>query len=139
MVRLSQAAARVGIKVVPIVNLLGHTQYLIKVSELRDLNELRAPDGSPLARGQVCPVHPRTLEVASRLLHDVALWCTAGKIHVGLDESFHLGKHPASRREIKRIGLAAHFANYVSELNALIRGLGLRTGMWGDMLYFLPG
>jgi hypothetical protein len=46
--RLVGRGARVGIGVVPIVNLLGHTQYLIKVPELRDLNELRAPDGSPL-------------------------------------------------------------------------------------------
>lgn len=139
MTRLTHAASRVGIKVVPIVNLLGHTQYLIKVPAFRDLNELRAPDGSPLDRGQVCPVHPRTLEIAGRLLRDVAPFCTAGKVHVGLDESFHLGKHPESRREIGRIGLAAHFANYVGRLNQLVRGLGLRPGMWGDMLYFLPG
>ncbi|MES1166426.1 MAG: glycoside hydrolase family 20, partial [Pseudomonadota bacterium] len=36
---LVTAAGRVGIKVVPIVNLLGHTQYLVKVPALRDLNE----------------------------------------------------------------------------------------------------
>src|SRR6266705_651119 len=43
--QLVDAATRAGIKVVPIVNLLGHTQYLIKAPDLRDLNELRAPDG----------------------------------------------------------------------------------------------
>lgn len=136
--RLVNAATRVGIKVVPIVNLLGHTQYLIKVPELRDLNELRAADGSPLERGQICPLHPRTVEVAKKLLRDMAPFCTAGKVHVGLDESFHLGKHPLSRREVARIGLAAHFANHVTRLRDLTRGLGLRMGMWADMLYFLP-
>ena len=65
--RLVGEAARVGIGVVPIVNLLGHTQYLIKVPALRDLNELRAPDGSPMEIGQVCPLHPRMLEVADAL------------------------------------------------------------------------
>lgn len=138
MEKLVRTADRVGLKVVPIVNLLGHTQYLIKVPELRDLNELRHPDGSPQASGQICPLHPRTLEVAERLLRDVAPFCTAGKVHVGLDESFHLGQHPLSRREIERIGLAAHFAGHVSRLHALTTGLGLRMGMWGDMLYFLP-
>src|SRR5664279_3866376 len=48
--RLVAAARRAGIKVVPIVNLLGHTQYLIKTPELRDLNELRDAAGHPLAR-----------------------------------------------------------------------------------------
>jgi len=45
--RLVDAATRAGIAVVPIVNLLGHTQYLIKVPELRDLNELRDASGRP--------------------------------------------------------------------------------------------
>jgi hypothetical protein len=136
--QLVDAATHAGIKVVPIVNLLGHTQYLIKVPELRDLNELRAPDGSPLERGQICPLHPRMLEVAEKLLRDVAPFCTAGKVHVGLDESFHLGKHPLSQREVARIGLAAHFAGHVKRLHRLTHSLGLRMGMWADMLYFLP-
>lgn len=136
--RLVDAATRVGIAVVPIVNLLGHTQYLIKVPALRDLNELRAPDGSPLERGQICPLHPRTLEIAEKLLRDMAPFCTAGKVHVGLDESFHLGKHPRSQKEIARIGRAAHFARYVSRLRGLTRSLDLKMGLWADMLYFLP-
>jgi hypothetical protein len=139
MERLVAAATHVGIKVVPIVNLLGHTQYLIKVPALRELNELCDADGQPLERGQICPLHPRTLEIAEKLLRDVAPFCTAGKVHVGLDESFHLGKHPRSRREIARIGRDAHFARYVGRLRNVTRSLDLRMGMWGDMLYFLPG
>lgn len=136
--KLVSAASRAGINVVPIVNLLGHTQYLIKTPGWRDLNELRAPDGSPLERGQICPLHPRTLEVAEKLLRDTAPFCTAGKVHVGLDESFSLGRHPLSRTEIARIGLAAHFAGHVNRLHALTQSLGLRMGMWADMLYFIP-
>jgi hypothetical protein len=136
--QLVDAASRVGIKVVPIVNLLGHTQYLIKVPELRDLNELRAADGSPLEVGQICPLHPRTLDVAEKLLRDMAPFCTAGKIHVGLDESFRLGKHPLSKKEIRRIGLGGHFARYVQRLHGLVQSLGLKMSLWGDMLYFLP-
>lgn len=138
LARLASAATRAGIKVVPIVNLLGHTQYLIKVPELRDLNELRADDGSPLERGQICPLHPRTLDIAEKLLRDIAPFCTAGKVHVGLDESFHLGKHPLSRAEIARIGLAEHFAGYVKRLHRLTGTHRLQMGMWADMLYFLP-
>ncbi|QYM79320.1 family 20 glycosylhydrolase [Horticoccus luteus] len=136
--RLVDAATRHGIGVVPIVNLLGHTQYLIKVPELRDLNELRAPDGSPLPAGQICPLHPRTLEVAEKLLRDMAPFCTTGKVHLGLDESFHLGRHPLSRREIADVGLATHFARHVQRLHAVAASLGLRSAMWADMLYFLP-
>jgi len=140
MERLVARATAVGIGVVPIVNLLGHTQYLIKVPERRDLNELRAPDGSPLPTGQICPLHPRTLEVAEKLLRDMQPFCTTPdhKVHVGLDESFDLGRHPLSRAEVARIGLAAHFARYVRKLRRLTRSLGLRMGVWADMLHFLP-
>ena len=136
--RLVDAATAAGIKVVPIVNLLGHTQYLIKVPAWRDLNELRDPSGAPLAHGQICPLHPRTLEVAEKLLRDVAPFCTAGKVHVGLDESFSLGRCPRCRADIARRGLAAHFAGHVGRLHELTHALGLRLGLWADMLALLP-
>ncbi len=136
--RLVGAAQKAGIGVVPIVNLLGHTQYLIKVPGLRDLNECRAPDGSPLPTGQICPLHPRTLEVAGKLMGDMAPFCTAGKIHVGLDESYNLGRHPLSRAEIARIGVEGHFARYVGRLHGLAGQFGLRLGIWADMPALMP-
>jgi hypothetical protein len=136
--RLVDAATKVGIGVVPIVNLLGHTQYLIKHPRLRDLNELRAPDGSPLERGQICPLHPRTPEIAEKLLRDMAPFCTTGKVHVGLDESFHLGRCPRCRAEVRRRGVAAHFAGHVQRLHQVCGGLGLQMGLWADMLALLP-
>jgi hypothetical protein len=131
-------AAQNGIRVVPIVNLLGHTQYLIKHPEWRDLNELRDERGRPLETGQICPLHPRTMEIADKLLRDVAPYCTAGKVHVGLDESFHLGKCPRCREEVARLGLGGHFAGHVNRLHKLCDSLNLAMGLWADMLYFTP-
>lgn len=132
-------AAQNGIRVVPIVNLLGHTQYLIKHPDWRDLNELRDERDRPLPHGQICPLHPRMPEIAGRLLRDLAPYCTAGKVHVGLDESFHLGKCPRCREEVARIGLGEHFANHVHRLHALAGAQSLQLGIWADMLYFTPG
>lgn len=134
---LVSAANDHGIKVVPIANLLGHTQYLIKTPEWRDLNELRQPDGSASPQGQICPSHPRVGEVIARLFEDLTPLCTAGKIHVGLDESFHLGKHPDSREEIGALGLDGYFARYVHRLNDTARDRGLQLGIWADMLILL--
>jgi Glycosyl hydrolase family 20, catalytic domain len=131
-------AAKVGIWVVPIVNLLGHTQYLIKHPALRDLNELRDENGEALEHGQICPLHPRMMEVAGKLLTDIAPYCTASKVHVGLDESFHLGKCPRCRDEVARIGLDGHFAGHVQRLHKLCTRFDLRMGIWADMLYFVP-
>ncbi len=137
--KLVAAAATRGIRTVPIANLLGHTQYLIKHPDWRDLNELRDPaTGTPLATGQICPLHPRTPELVERLFTDLAPLCTAGEIHAGLDESFHLGKHPLSRTEVAEFGLAAHFARHVTRLHAAASRHGLRLGLWADMLALLP-
>lgn len=135
---LVQCATDAGIRVVPIVNLLGHTQYLIKEPGLRDLNELRDANDQPLDRGQICPLYPRTREVAEKLLRDVLPFCTAGKVHVGLDESFHLGKCPRCREEVAKIGLGGHFAGHVQRLHRLCSKLDLQMGIWADMLYFVP-
>ena len=135
---LVDCAGKAGLKVVPIVNLLGHTQYLIKDPGLRALNELVDAEGRPLEHGQLCPLHPRTAEVMEELLRDIAPFCTAGKVHVGLDESYHLGRHPLSRAEIAEVGMAAHFARHVSRIHGIAAGLGLRIGMWADMLALLP-
>lgn len=132
------AAAQHGIRVVPIVNLLGHTQYLIKHRDFRELNELRDERGRPMPEGQICPLHPRTFSVAENLLRDLAPFCTAGKVHVGLDESFQLGRCPRCREEVARIGLGAHFAGHVTRLHALASRLELKLGIWADMLYFTP-
>ncbi|MBT5903861.1 MAG: family 20 glycosylhydrolase [Opitutaceae bacterium] len=136
--QLVSAATDCGIKVVPIANLLGHTQYLIKTDPWRDLNELRGSDGAALPVGQICPSHPQALAVAEKLVTDLAPLCTAGKIHFGLDESFHLGKHPRSRREIEKVGLASYFAQWVNQLHRLAKSHGLETAIWADMLILLP-
>lgn len=134
---VDQATAH-GIRVVPIANLLGHTQYLIKTPPWRELNELLLPDGSPAAVGQICPDHPRTTEVVEALIHDLQPLCTAGKLHVGLDESFHLGKHPRSRAIVEEIGMPRYFAGYVSKLHGLVDRAGLQMAIWADMLILLP-
>lgn len=132
------AAARVGIRVVPIVNLLGHARYLVQRPAWRDLSELRDERGRPLPSSQLCPLHPRTLRVAEALLRDMAPFCTAGKVHVGLDESYHLGRCPRCRAEVERLGLGGHFAAHVGRLHQLAGRLDLRLGLWADMLYFVP-
>lgn len=131
LTRLVNAATRCGIRVVPIVPLLGHASYLLKVPRLRRLAEM---PGS----AQLCPLHPDTLTLAERLLADIAPYGTAGIAHVGLDESFDLGRCPRCRAEVARRGLARHFSDHVHRLRDLARARGLRLGMWADMLYYVP-
>ncbi len=138
MTRLTRAAEQHGIKTVPVVPLLGHAAYLTKVPSLSRFAERRNQSIAPQQCGQICPLHDDTVRLATQLLRDVAPYCTAGIVHVGLDESFDIAQCPKCRAEAKYIGLARHFANYILRLHAVCRELGLRMGMWGDMLYYTP-
>lgn len=137
MRKLTQLAVRHGITSVPVVPLMGHTSYLMKAPGLLRLAEKHDDSGNPLQCGQICPLHPDTPVVARKLIHDLAPYCTAGLIHVGLDESFEIGTCPQCREEVRRIGLARHFVHHIRRLHAVCRDEGLRMAMWGDMLYYM--
>lgn len=135
---ITRTAGHYGISVIPVVPLMGHASYLMKSPALKRLSEIRDADGNPLECGQICPLHPETLSIAEKLLRDIAPHCTGGLVHVGLDESFDIGRCPRCREEIARIGLAGHFSAHVNRLGKICQRLGLKMGMWGDMLYYVP-
>lgn len=138
MASISRTAVKYGIQTVPIVPLMGHAAYLTKVPALFRVAERRNKSIDPSESGQICPLHRDTPRLAKKLLGDVAPYCTSGMVHVSLDESFSIGECPKCRAEVKRIGLAGHFANHVLRLHAVCAGFGLRMAMWGDMLYYVP-
>jgi len=137
MKTITHTAEQHGMKLIPIVPLMGHTAYLMKTPQLMQLAEKHDESGNPLQCGQICPLHAETPKLAGKLLRDVAPYCTAGIVHVGLDESFEIGTCPKCRAEVKRIGLARHFVNHILRIHEECRKLGLRMGMWGDMLYYM--
>lgn len=137
MEKLTRTAEQHGMKIIPIVPLMGHAAYLMKTPGLMQLAEKHDESGNPLQCGQICPLHSDTLKLAEKLLRDIAPYCTAGIAHVGLDESFEIGACPKCREEVKRIGLARHFVNHILRLHKVCGNLGLRLGMWGDMLYYM--
>lgn len=137
MEKLTRTAEHYGMKIIPVVPLMGHTAYLMKTPELIQLAEKHDESGNPLQCGQICPLHADTPKLAEKLLRDVAPYCTAGIVHVGLDESFEIGTCPKCREDVKKIGLARHFVNHILRLHQVCDRLGLRLGMWGDMLYYM--
>lgn len=138
MDRVVREAGQNGLEVVPVIPMWGHTSYILKHDQWKDLSETRGPGGNPLNGGQVCPLDERLLELADKLIQDVAPFCTAGAVHLSLDESFEIGKCPKCREEIKSIGLGHHFAGHVSRLESVCHAHGLKIGLWADMLHYIP-
>lgn len=134
-------ASKVGMRVLPVVPALGHTAYFIKHPKYRYLSENHekiGEDGLPLLAGQVCPSLEETYTFLTDLFRDMAPYCTAGVLHVSLDESFDLGVCSRCRRRTARHGQGRLFLEHLQRLHSIITGLGLRMAVWGDMFYYFP-
>ena len=92
---LVRAAARAGIAVVPIVNLLGHTQYLIKVPALARPERVPGPGRLAPARRPGLPA--ASADARGRRRGSCATWrrsAPRARCTSGLDESYHAGPAP---------------------------------------------
>ena len=141
MRQVTACATRVGMTVIPVVPALGHTAYFLKHPKYRSLGERRetqGSDGTPVVSGQVCPSLDDTYDFLLELFRDIAPFCTAGYLHVSLDESFDLGVCSLCRRRVERGGAAALFIEHLQRLHGLVKSLGLRMAVWGDMFYYFP-
>ncbi len=141
MQEVVNCASANGMGVIPIVPALGHTDYLLKHPKYRRLSELRetmGKDGLPVLAGQICPSLPEALEVMNDLFRDIAPYCTAGYLHVSLDESLDLGKCSLCRPQLEKHGYGGLYLDHLMNLRSIINGLGLRMAIWGDMFYYFP-
>lgn len=121
-------AWRQGVRVIPELASLGHTRYITRARP--DLAELSENDE---AFTSLCPVHPRTREVLSGLLDEVAELFDDEIVHVGMDE-VNFGGHPLTREALKTRSAGELFADHVHFLHGHLANRGRRMMMWGDRL-----
>lgn len=142
MERVVGCADKQGIKVIPVVPSLGHTSYITKSPQCRHLSEKRAEkgkDGKPfISGGQVCPSLEGTYRLLDDLYADVAPYCTAGYLHVGLDESMESGMCELCKPKVAKSGHAGLFLEHLKRLTTLVNSRGLKIAVWGDMFYYFP-
>ena len=139
--RVVRCATQNGISVIPMIPALGHTAYFLKHPKYRHLSEKRetlGEDGLPVVAGQVCPSLDETHAFLADLFTDIAPYCTAGLLHVSLDESLDLGVCSICRERAAKHGHAALFLDHLKRLRQSVSKLGLRTAIWADMLYYFP-
>ena len=137
-----KCASASGMTMIPMIPALGHTAYFLKHPKYRKLSEKRetiGEDGLPVLSGQVCPCLEETYEFLADLFKDMAPYCTAGYLHVSLDESLELGLCSLCKKKVAKQGHAKLFLNHLERLHQIVTKLGLRMAIWADMLYYFPG
>jgi len=127
------------LQIIPFINLLGHFEGFLYTEEGRQYSEL-------LFKGmQACPSKPEFVELANGILDDTLAIFESSIIHIGGDETQHLGACPQCKARVaeyeKKIGVdgkAKLFGEHFAPLIEKVIDAGRRPGIWGDMLHAHP-
>jgi hypothetical protein len=132
------ACRAAGVKLIPLVNCLGHQSWAGKTHRLLtahpEFDETPGlyPDNQGIYCRSYCPNHPKVHEVVFDLLGEIAAAFEADAVHVGMDEVFLIGEEACSR--CRGADPADLFAQEVRTLHDYLRGKGVRLWLWGDRL-----
>lgn len=143
--KIAAACKRHGIRIVPLVNLLGHQSWqsscgrLLKVHPEFDetpavkLPEKYAwPNPDRLYCKSYCPRHPEVHGVVFALVDEVCDAFEADALHAGLDEVFYLGEDQCPRCQGR--DKAELFADEVRAIRDHLHTAQRKLWLWGDRL-----
>ncbi|XP_076056227.1 hexosaminidase D-like [Oratosquilla oratoria] len=124
----AQAAKKAGLVIVPLVQTLGHLEYVLKLQEWQHLRE------NTQEPAEACASHPETSSMVIELLDQVmeALPETT-MVHLGADEVFNLGTCPRCR--ITEKSAQRLYLDHVSRVAThASKRYQVRVLIWDDMI-----
>lgn len=121
--RLMDACRELGLEVVPLIQVMGHLEWLLKHEEYRGWRENGV--GSEL-----CPLHPEVLPRLKRWIDEVIEIHPGSRfIHLGADETLYIGSCEKCRTRNKM----DLYLEHISSLCRYALSKGLRPLIWADM------
>lgn len=130
-----------NIKVIPAVNMLGHTADILAVQLFNDFKENNDSEESAKvsAAKALCPNNPAANEFVFRALDDIIDAFNPEIIHIGGDEVETVGGDGYCKAEFEKLGKTGVLLSYFIKLRDYLSAKGVKTGIWGDMLLALSG
>jgi hypothetical protein len=138
---LAAACKEAGVRLIPLVNLLGHQSWakstgtLLHVHPEFDETPGKYPQNEGIYCRSYCPLHPQVHDVVFDVIDEIADAAEADAVHVGMDEVFLLGEDDCARCKGK--DRAELFAQEVRALHDHLAKTNRAMWMWGDR--FLDG
>jgi hypothetical protein len=139
--RIATAAREAGVKLIPMINMLGHQSWakrtfgLLRAHPEFDETPGKYPDNAGIYCRSYCPLHPELHAVLFDLIDELMEVTAADAFHIGMDEVFLLGEDDCPR--CKGRNKAELFAQEVKVLRDHVAAKGGTTWIWGDR--FLDG
>lgn len=138
LVRLAEACRKAGVRLVPMINLLGHQSWaettfgLLRAHPEFDETPGKYPNNEGIYCRSYCPLHPDIHKVIFALIGELLDTTGASDFHAGMDEVFLLGEDDCPRcRGRDRAGL---FAGEVAAVRDFLASRNARLWIWGDRL-----
>ncbi|NQT91155.1 MAG: family 20 glycosylhydrolase [Lentisphaerae bacterium] len=127
--RFHNAAAELGLEIIPLVQCLGHMETPLGIPAYEHLREI--PHDSfvlnPLADG--------ARDLVQKMVDDVmALTPGLRHFHLGGDEAWSMGTHPDTRAYIEEHGKGALYLHHVEPIMDNLNARGVRPLLWHDMM-----
>ena len=140
---IADEARRLGLDLVPVVNILGHAEQFVNCPELDDICEESRAGGKCRFEGNglkrtFCFSAPRTREFLGAYLDELMEIFPSGNFHVGLDESFNTGFCPECAAKMRTVGLGGLYREAILWAHGHLARKGRRMWMWDDFFEFFP-
>lgn len=123
-----------GIEVIPLVQCLGHSEFVLRYKRFAGLRELRND------YGEHCPSNPECARLVMDLVDDV-LDLSDGSIkrfHLGGDEAWRMGSCPKCKATIRKKGRDGLYLGHVSPILNRLNYFGIKPILWDDMMRKWP-
>lgn len=150
--KIVAACKKHQIRLIPLVNLLGHQSWAGKMNRLLEVfpefdetpyiplpadekTAKRKPNGlydGDLYCKSYCPLHPEVHKVVFTLLGEIIDVYEADALHAGMDEVFYLGEYGCPRCSGK--DKAELFATEVNKIDSYVKSKDCELWIWGDRL-----
>jgi len=134
--RLAAASRAAGVRLIPMINLLGHQSWarttfgLLRGHPEFDETPGKYPDNQGIYCRSYCPLNPELHGVLFDLIDELADAAGADAFHVGMDEVFLLGEDDCPR--CKGRNKADLFAGEVRAVRDHLAQSNRTMWMWGD-------
>ncbi|WP_422657792.1 family 20 glycosylhydrolase [Paenibacillus sp. EC2-1] len=126
--QLVKLADQHHIQIIPLVQALGHAEYMIRHDEYAHLRE------SHDWNQQMCPCHPGSFELFSDLFQElIRLHPNSNYFHIGGDEAHQLGECPSCAKIEQEVGKYALYAEYIAKICHYVIEAGKTPIIWDDM------
>lgn len=131
---LVRLAGQYGMQVVPLIQSLGHFEFVLKHKAYADLCEnLDSPEF------QLCPSHPQSVPLVCAMLDElIAAHPQADFLHIGGDETWSLGHCPKCRQRVEAVGKSGLYVDHIAAICEHVLATGKRPILWADMVLAHP-